>query len=215
VQRAAEDINAAFHKHRLVMSAQQPADGFADAIPIYEVMPLHRRRETAATHIDLLPASATTPEGLAFFTRMHVGEAPSFEFQAQYAAFIEYRNRGSVGKLPMRLKDDAVAFWRFTRMMSEAESFPSVVRGFLGALSFGLGLAACEGSFSFKKQREIVNRLRGGVRYLNNVLMLGINKPHYARLCAKRMRDASGGSQADAETNAMADEIARDCNSLD
>jgi hypothetical protein len=35
--------------------------------------------------------------------------------------------------------------------------------------------------------------------------MLGINKPHYARLCAKRMRDACGGS--DAETYAMADEI--------
>jgi hypothetical protein len=32
-----------------------------------------------------------------------------------------------------------------------------------------------------------------------------INKPRYARLCVKRMRDASGGSQADAETNAMAD----------
>ena len=35
--------------------------------------------------------------------------------------------------------------------------------------------------------------------------MLGINKPHYAKLCAKRMRDATGGS--DVETNAMADEI--------
>jgi hypothetical protein len=35
--------------------------------------------------------------------------------------------------------------------------------------------------------------------------MLGINKPLFARLRVERMRDASGGS--DAETNAMADEI--------
>ena len=163
VQRAAEDIKAAFHNHLLVMSAEQPADGFADAVPIYEVMPLHRRRETAATHIDLLPASATTPEELAFFTRMHGGGAPSFEFQAQYASFFEYRNRGSVGKIPMHLKDDAVAFWRKTRTLSEAKSFPSVVRGFLGVLSPGLGWAACEWSFkfSFKKQREVGNRLLG------------------------------------------------------
>jgi hypothetical protein len=127
-------------------------------------MPLHRRRETAATHIDLLPASATKLEGLTFFTRMHGGAPPRFEFQAQYVAFMEYRYRGSVGKLPMHLKDDAVTFWRKTRkllaktrMLSEARSFPSVVRGFLGVLSFGLDSAACEWSFSFK-QREIGNR---------------------------------------------------------
>ena len=106
----------------------------------------------------------------------------------------------------MHLKDKPVAFWRKTLLLPEAiVSFSAVVRGFLAGLSFGLGSAACEASFSHKRQREIGNRLRGGVRYLRNVLMLGINKPHYAKLCAKRMRDATGDS--DVETNAMADEI--------
>ena len=72
------------------------------------------------------------------------------------------------------------------------------------AVSLG-DLTSLEASFSHKRQREIGNRLRGGVRYLRNVLMLGINKPHYVKLCAKRMRDATGDS--DVETNAMADEI--------
>ena len=99
VQRAAEDINGAFHKHLLVLAPDQPDD---DSAPIYEVMPLRRRHATAATHIDLLPASATSAVELSFFTRMFWGPPP-FEFQVQYAAFVEYRNLGSVGKLPKTL----------------------------------------------------------------------------------------------------------------